>query len=1677
MRIKCPNSDIVLELPGDRTDMKFTCPACHKIHRVTVSITTPGEDSAIAPTGGTRSVTRSQPQMPKKYATGAYAPVVDIPIDANFILLDGKSVPQGIDLGKAAAQAPSVTEEVGAAPKLEPLSAGDTPFRPTPALQPQTEPAEPAEPAAAPQNREETPRRETSGTSRVHQPPPPSVRKPSRVHEPDPNDPDATVHAERPTKTRHGMMWDDMPPPPPPLTENEESSVEDVVLDDVINYPYPERPRPARPAPRSGGAVRSLLFLLLLGLLGFGGYLGYQQYGYGRTLREAVGHLDQAESAWQRGDTSASGRAARDADNALRESEGYLTPDKFWSRLGSWSGLFSARESSSTAEYRRSVREYLERERQLSVFQRDLDASSAADMAERLRGDTDRLAGGDPALRAAMEKAVVNATVGQLREEAKRMTPEEARAKAYADRTALLSSGMSRDGRGTLENEISSFVDEQRRRLVEEVKETVAKVAKEAGEGRSSAMKDFRAIAERIRNAGIPELSVPVTELGDSTARETLVQLSRLSDLIGRAETAARSVLSQPDEDDTIFDDLMQQAKGLDIPNPAMAAAAAKLVDDTRAVSDDLVSLRVEVYSRLQSEMRRNREYTGTRLAWGMLRAGFDDPLFEIDPSGFKFDSSKSTMKFSVGGIPAVMEMDESDYEKRVRATVAGYTFTSGWALMFHKPLMWMVNLTKAMRDSGIDAGRYPVWEVIEGPGGPLAITPAGVSGDGLASLRASAGERHLFFEGNLYPVAVLPQPEGTQRMVDDFRLAARGLEEEVMSDEGISQSLRQALKPVLMGTYQQPDPRDYFDSAFCRRLIEADYLETYIDPMPAELQWRLDAYREALDKMEAGFDEFSVELEDGRKLYAVVRPDAEIFGDGKSSDQDPETGETVPRYTWRIEGSGETIFYSPQPARFIYAFMLAEHYPGEHKSRPAGVPQLTEVWHATRGLIASYQDGAEKAEGDEERWNAAVAEDTSGRFDPSSGAPGWNYPLHVLQRDDQGDPVLLATLSGTVKSPDFSHIDEPEDRREAEDEWLDTTAATLSTPGELGLIFHQFFRYCSDSPLPELPNLIGSHFGLSDTHQTVYESLERRWVGRLIGDCDDLAEFFQVLTRRQGKLSHVMQLPGHAAAGYVERLPDGAYQFIVLQTGPVLQFTGPTLNDVVEMAYRSFDRGDGISHMTTDAVPLLLRFANEETRTPFVLSARIYDDAEYADTMIQVQAYWHEHVYSAALKIMEELVETDKEIGNIKELGSLYERVGFYDKSEAMRRQELSMVRDNPQASMSTLLEIVQLHIQERNREKALEALGEMEEIMLRMIRNEDAPEFFRNMTFRSYWAMYLARLNQADRAWKLVRYDVTMTKRQLGRVAEPVLRTLVLMYDRMCMQRDAGTLSSDAQRAMEEIRKELDEALGRGYFKSDDSYNNIIGRYFILGRYAVADLGREEGLALLRQDGPYATEVKDQTKRTRGIDEEDWMWFRITPQLYYAMGTEMLDQDEYPELYNPEAARPMLEDVARAVAKGTGLGSDVAGGDDVVKADLTLAFLNNDLYAFREAMTVVKTKNYSSLYDDAAMTFGLNCGLVPLEEFDDWAEAFHEFFPGSQHYFKVVYRAIDKEHYDHALIMAEATARFFPDNELLLKEAEFVRSIIPGLKERKRNRPYHISGAVPAVPRPEPAAAVPAA
>ncbi len=1167
-------------------------------------------------------------------------------------------------------------------------------------------------------------------------------------------------------------------------------------------------------------------------------------------------------------------------------------------------------------------------------------------------------------------------------------------------------------------------------------------------------------------------------------------QLGSLAETVLDARRYAASALGNPDYDAARFIELAEtagttgavgavgaadetDAAGLsDGPGGTLVRDAALLIAQAAEQAEQLIDLRETLFDQYQEESRQGRAMPGTRLAWSLVRIASGGPETLLRPDDLTHTDYSAEMAFVHLGVPMHARLTDSDLDSTVRVEAYGYNYVADWSLLLQKPVGWIAVLAKEMRQAGVDASLYPEWRVMEGPGAPIAFAPPRSaddddddSGEAGESVENGTGQGEqpetAFFRGVLAPVEKLPAPADVSDLADAFLAAAKALHQGVMADESIPAQLRQALNPVLMGTYLPIDSRDYFDNAFCRRLIEADYLESSVKSLaPARLE-ELARYREALARVEAGHDVLAVNSGRNGRLVAAIGSDAAFPADGqrRSNDQVEADDDAASHYEWRIETDDATTFYSPLPERYLYAFMLAEQYAGKHRIRPAGVPRLTEVRHPVAGLVGSYRNGDAKADGSPDVWRRAVEMDARGGRGSQAENLVWSFPFHVLYRDDQGDPVLLATPKGVVPSPDFTRVADPGERRRAEDAWLDGAAKVLGEPGELGLIFHHFFRYCSDSPLPEKPKLIGSHYGLSDTHQTVYQSLERRWAGRLVGDCDDLAEFFQVLTRKQGKLSHVMNLPAHAAAGYAEPAGDGKYRFVVLQTGPVLQFFAPSLNEVVEKAYRSFDSDGGETHLTAAAVPILLRFADEDTRTAFVLSARIYGDPDYAESMIRVQEYWHKHVFSAGIREMEEMLRTDRELGSIKELGSLYERVGLYEKSVAMRREELAAAEGDPTATLSCLLDIAALYDQAKNKPAALAALGDAEELMNRLARSGDDELFARVASFRSYWAMLMAKLGEPERAWNLIRFDVEESKRQHGRVSEPVLRTLITLYDRMSQKRDAGdgvaVLSGLASAfgwdtAAEQVRREIDAALESGFFKKDDSYNSIISRYSLLGRYAVAQEGRREGLAKLRRDGPYPSGAKEQTLRGAGVSDDDWEWLRIAPRLYFSYGSEMLDRDEYPEFYDPDAAKAMLELVPRAVAKGTGLGSDISGGAEKIKSALMLAFANHDLAAFNKAMAEVRSRDFASLYDDSALVFGTYCGLVPLAEFPAWIEAFHEFFPGRQHYFKVVYRALDKEFFDHALMLAKATAGFFPDDPLLADEAVFVEGLVPDLKKR---------------------------
>jgi hypothetical protein len=266
---------------------------------------------------------------------------------------------------------------------------------------------------------------------------------------------------------------------------------------------------------------------------------------------------------------------------------------------------------------------------------------------------------------------------------------------------------------------------------------------------------------------------------------------------------------------------------------------------------------------------------------------------------------------------------------------------------------------------------------------------------------------------------------------------------------------------------------------------------------------------------------------------------------------------------------------------------------------------------------------------------------------DPQQNASGVivDYlPPHLMWSSPRGELLQLMLPTGTLAAPSPAT------------DFIAEAAAVATTPPLLDLLGQYFLHYVYDSPDPQLPQLPGHPQLRGDIHQTTAQTLAGAVGGICRGDCDDLAEIYQAITRQQNNLTHIIDLPQHAAAAYAEQIDDG-YQVTVLQTGPTLQFSAPTVQEALQQAYQSFDAREVFD---PNAVGVLLRFSGENTRGPWRLSHRIFTDQDYADTMIEVQKHWHYNTYLQAITIMEKMIaDGDRDTANFREMAGLLQFTG----------------------------------------------------------------------------------------------------------------------------------------------------------------------------------------------------------------------------------------------------------------------------------------------------------------------------------------------------------------------------------------------------------------------------------
>jgi hypothetical protein len=318
-------------------------------------------------------------------------------------------------------------------------------------------------------------------------------------------------------------------------------------------------------------------------------------------------------------------------------------------------------------------------------------------------------------------------------------------------------------------------------------------------------------------------------------------------------------------------------------------------------------------------------------------------------------------------------------------------------------------------------------------------------------------------------------------------------------------------------------------------------------------------------------------------------------------------------------------------------------------------------IWSQSRRL-GTWTEG-EHLRADRELWRLVLPDDRASSF--SRVAENF-MPPHLVALDRQGDIVFLATETGTVSPPRRGS-------QEERDRFIAEAAKALPSVAHLDLVGQYFFAYVHDSPDPTLPWLVGHEGAIGEIHQSVEQTLSTASGGVCRGDCDDLAELYQALTRAQGKISHIMAVPGHNALAWADQDSDTERWTVrVLHTGPPLEFKSRRLERALGYAYKHF----GVfENFDPDQCLVAVRFSGENTRSTWALGWRIFRDAEYAETMIDVQRDWHFHTFSRGFAKMKALIASgDEDVANYRELSGLSERIGRFD--EAVRWLEKAMER-----------------------------------------------------------------------------------------------------------------------------------------------------------------------------------------------------------------------------------------------------------------------------------------------------------------------------------------------------------------------------------------------------------------
>lgn len=996
------------------------------------------------------------------------------------------------------------------------------------------------------------------------------------------------------------------------------------------------------------------------------------------------------------------------------------------------------------------------------------------------------------------------------------------------------------------------------------------------------------------------------------------------------------------------------------------------------------------------------------------------DPGLQIGDSNPSFG-----VKLSYDGLSVGLAMQHEGDHAKVTMEADGRSFRIDEKVATTRPtivLRTVQAITKAMREANVPAGG--AWALLQDAPFP-------------AARREQDGKSLLFYDGKLYTGQMDKQETTEDAARKALAEAAEELAKAIEADTATPQDVRDTMTVVVRGTFQQLPANDYLSSEFCRRVVGDGYVEKNAPELGQRIKAQIDKFK---------------------KTYEVVFHLQKIYkGASADGDEIEERSSFEDQIIFQVydKKNDQTIYGIKHPSDDRPLLYAIYEFPGKVAEFPKDPkPKVVRMSHPALGVVASFDFTTGKFDSNPNTWAMAALLTTFPNLPRYLGTPEWAFPPHVAMFNEFGDPISIITPSGKAEFPKFHDIADLAKRREAQDKYLDNLAKALNSTGYLNLYYLYFHQYALDSPVTSRRELLGSHNHCGDIHQTVYESLDRELGGKHLGDCDDLAEFFQVVARRQGKLSFVMALPGHAACGWVDKDGD-LYRMQFLQTGPPLIIEGNDLDRVVEAGSRLHDH-DKTMRFDPKSLGFLFRFAGEPTRTPYWLSTRMFVDPQYADTMERVQGYWHFHFYALGIQTMEAMIaKGDRVPENCTELAGLYGQVREVKKSIQWTQEALKQL--GPGDVLSRLSETERIGLMYRRDRDNDNAFKTIEPAVAELKRLYNSPDTMRYISSRIEYAALLSAVKKPWEGYDLLERDAVLFTRQPPKVPFAQGGVLIGIYDKMqeMIRKDGYQPTAAEQTMMGRCEQILKWYIDNKLIDDDDDFNDIMRKYATLGRYYGAKFGDEKLVSELLKDGPWPEGERQHFKDRRNPNiEDDWKWIRMSIITHAVQMGEALDPEEAPEKWRKDEAIKLAEMMERAAARSSKFGSLASSENALFNSRVMHAFLTKNWKEWEDVLKVVKERNWARLTSDVSEAFGACARFVTPQEFAAAYRTFSKYVDTTAPYFTAVYEAYRADGFEHARLAAQLALEHWPKNEDMKREAKYLDELIKARQADKAEK-----------------------